>query len=101
MNEQEAEYVAKISEAAGLDVADVQDALAKLNTATQTTTENMNNLRYALQGEDNPYQKTILFALNKLQKHIYMGTVDERARAKRRKRGKMQRESRIRNRNMA
>lgn len=48
--------------------------------------------------EDSGYQKAILFALNKLQKHIYSGTVEPDEIARRRKANKVARISRRKNR---
>ena len=42
----------------------------------------------------NPYQLTILLALNKLGKHIYAGTVDPVEKARRRKANKVARAQR-------
>ena len=48
--------------------------------------------------EDSGYQKRILFALNKLQRHVYSGTVDADEIARRRKANKVARVSRRKNR---
>ena len=48
--------------------------------------------------EDSGYQKRILFALNKLHKHVYSGTVDADEIARRRKANKVARVSRRKNR---
>lgn len=44
--------------------------------------------------ETSAYAKAVLFALNKLQKHVYAGTVSEKTKGKRRALGRRQKASR-------
>lgn len=48
--------------------------------------------------ETSAYAKAVLFALNKLQKHVYAGTVSEKTKGKRRGLGRRQKASRKANR---
>ena len=53
---------------------------------------------YGIKGEDGPYQKAILFAMNRLRMPIYSGTVEPEEIARRRKANKVARISRRKNR---
>ena len=98
MNEQEKAAIATLSAESGLASPELQATLERLAGAVQITEADVSNLRYALKGEDGPYQKTILFAMNKLRMPIYSGTVEPEEIARRRKANKVARISRRKNR---
>ena len=92
------EYISELADATGQTMFDITNALEKIGLAAEVAEADMSNLRYALKGEDSPYQKAILFALNTLHKHVYSGTVDADEIARRRKANKVARVSRRKNR---
>ena len=75
-----------------------REALESLKSAGAVTAGAFSNLRYAIKGEDGPYQKAILFAMNRLRMPIYSGTVEPEEIARRRKANKVARISRRKNR---
>jgi len=98
MNEQEKAAIATLSAESGLASQELQATLERLAGVVQTAKEDGDNMTYALKGEDNPYQKAILFAMNRLRMPIYSGTVDADEIARRRKANKAARISRRKNR---
>ena len=92
------EYISELADATGQTVFDITNALEKIGLAAEVAEADMSNLRYALKGEDSPYQKAILFAMNRLRVPIYSGTVEPEEIARRRKANKVARNSRRKNR---
>ena len=92
------EYISELADATGQTVFDITNALEKIGLAAEVAEADMSNLRYALKGEDSPYQKAILFAMNRLRMPIYSGTVEPEEIARRRKANKVARISRRKNR---
>lgn len=92
------EYISELADATGQTVFDITNALEKIGLAAEVAEADMSNLRYALKGEDSPYQKAILFAMNRLRMPIYSGTVEPEEIARRRKANKVARNSRRKNR---
>lgn len=92
------EYISELADATGQTMFDITNALEKIGLAAEVAEADMSNLRYALKGEDSPYQKAILFAMNRLRVPIYSGTVEPEEIARRRKANKVARNSRRKNR---